>query len=115
MIHLHLYKEALITIITITITNTTIILLMLMSSQVDAYREAGKEEAASRLEEQLSLIHTRFQVARSVMINIPFLSLCHFYHFYQLSSRTFLQELSSKFELFQQPADYDAKLNRIAR
>ena len=35
---------------------------MLMSSQVDAYREAGKEEAASRLEEQLSLIHTRFQV-----------------------------------------------------
>ena len=25
------------------------------------------------------------------------------------------QELSSKFELFQQPADYDAKLNRIAR
>ena len=88
---------------------------MLMSSQVDAYREAGKEEAASRLEEQLSLIHTRFQVARSAMINIPFLSLCHFYHFYQLLSRTFFQELSSKFELFQQPADYDAKLNRIAR
>ena len=74
MIHLHLYKEALITIITITITNTTIILFMLMSSQVDAYREAGKEEAASRLEEQLSLIHTRFQVARSAMINILFLS-----------------------------------------
>ena len=31
--------------------------------QVDAYRDSGKEEAAIRLEEQLSLIHTRFQVA----------------------------------------------------
>ena len=30
--------------------------------QVDAYREAGKEEAAIRLEDQLTLIHTKFQV-----------------------------------------------------
>ena len=40
-----------------------------MSSQVDAYREAGKEEAASRLEEQLSLIHTRFQVAMILFLS----------------------------------------------
>lgn len=33
-----------------------------MDEQVDAYREAGKEEAATRLEDQLTLIHTRFQV-----------------------------------------------------
>ena len=80
---------------------------------MDAYREAGKEEAASRLEEQLSLIHTRFQVAKKHYDQ----HFCHshFYQFYQLLSRTFFQELSSKFELFQQPADYDAKLNRIAR
>ena len=35
---------------------------------MDAYRDSGKEEAAIRLEEQLSLIHTRFQVALSVSI-----------------------------------------------
>jgi hypothetical protein len=33
--------------------------------QVDAYRNAGKEEAAARLEDQLSLIHTKFQVVKS--------------------------------------------------
>ena len=33
--------------------------------KVDAYREAGKEEAASRLDDQLTLIHTRFQVGHS--------------------------------------------------
>ena len=37
-------------------------LLAEMDEQVDAYREAGKEEAATRLEDQLTLIHTRFQV-----------------------------------------------------
>jgi len=31
--------------------------------QVDAYREAGKLEAAARLEDQLHLIHGRFQVS----------------------------------------------------
>jgi hypothetical protein len=30
--------------------------------QVDAYRNVGKEEAAARLEDQLTLIHTKFQV-----------------------------------------------------
>ena len=30
--------------------------------QVDAYREVGKEEAAARLEDQLTLIHSKFQV-----------------------------------------------------
>ena len=52
---------------------------------MDAYREAGKEEAATRLEDQLTLIHTKFQ------------------------------ELSGKFELFQRPADYDGRLGRISR
>ena len=33
-----------------------------MDVQVDSYREAGKEEAAARLEDQLHLIHARFQV-----------------------------------------------------
>ena len=56
-----------------------------MEGQVDAYREAGKEEAAARLEDQLSLIHTKFQ------------------------------ELSGKFELFQRPSDYDGRLGRITR
>ena len=37
-------------------------LLTEMESQVDNYREVGKEEAAARLEDQLSLIHTKFQV-----------------------------------------------------
>ena len=37
-------------------------LLAEMDEQVDAYREAGKEEAATRLEDQLTLIHTKFQV-----------------------------------------------------
>ena len=45
----------------------------------------GKEEAAARLEDQLSLIHTKFQ------------------------------ELSGKFELFQRPSDYDGRLGRITR
>ena len=31
--------------------------------QVDAYRNAGKEEAAARLEDQLTLIHTKCQVS----------------------------------------------------
>ena len=60
-------------------------LLAEMEGQVDAYREAGKEEAAARLEDQLSLIHTKFQ------------------------------ELSGKFELFQRPSDYDGRLGRITR
>ena len=38
--------------------------------QVDAYRDSGKEEAAIRLEEQLSLIHTRFQVALDILFVI---------------------------------------------
>ena len=33
-----------------------------MDEQVGAYRDVGKEEAASRLEDQLQLIHARFQV-----------------------------------------------------
>jgi hypothetical protein len=33
-----------------------------MDLQVDAYRNVGKEEAAARLEDQLTLIHTKFQV-----------------------------------------------------
>ena len=48
-------------------------LLSEMDEQVDAYRESGKLEAAARLEDQLHLIHQRFQ------------------------------ELLMKFELFQQP------------
>ncbi len=62
-------------------------LLAEMDEQVDAYRLAGKHEAASRLEDQLHLIHERFQ------------------------------ELTMKFELFQQqPAvEYEPRLNRISR
>jgi len=60
-------------------------LLAEMEGQVDAYRDAGKEEAATRLEDQLTLIHTKFQ------------------------------ELSGKFEMFQRPADYDGRLGRISR
>ena len=60
-------------------------LLAEMEGQVDNYREDGKEEAAARLEDQLSLIHTKFQ------------------------------ELSGKFELFQRPSDYDGRLGRITR
>ena len=33
----------------------------LLINIVSAYREAGKEEAATRLEDQSSLIHTKFQ------------------------------------------------------
>ena len=40
---------------------------------MDAYRDSGKEEAAIRLEEQLSLIHTRFQVALSILFIISIL------------------------------------------
>ena len=36
-------------------------LLAEMDEQVDAYRAAGKVEAATRLEDQLHLIHERFQ------------------------------------------------------
>lgn len=62
-------------------------LLAEMDEQVDAYRTAGKIEAALRLEDQLQLIHERFQ------------------------------ELSMKFELFQkQPAvEYEPRLARVAR
>ena len=58
-------------------------LLAEMEGQVDTYRDEGKEEAAARLEDQLSLIHCKYQ------------------------------ELSSKFELFQRPSDYDGRLGRI--
>jgi hypothetical protein len=34
----------------------------MLTRQVDAYRNVGKEEAAARLEDQLTLIHTKFQV-----------------------------------------------------
>ena len=60
-------------------------LLAEMEGQVDTYREEGKEEAAARLEDQLSLIHCKYQ------------------------------ELSGKFELFQKPSDYDGRLGRITR
>ena len=62
-------------------------LLAEMDEQVDVYRESGKFEAASRLEDQLHLIHEKFQ------------------------------DLSMKFELFQQqPAvDYEPRLSRVAR
>ncbi len=62
-------------------------LLSEMDEQVDAYRESGKNEAAARLEDQLHLIHQRFQ------------------------------ELLMKFELFQrQPAvDYEPRLARVHR
>ena len=63
-------------------------LLSEMDEQVDAYRESGKLEAAARLEDQLHLIHQRFQ------------------------------ELLMKFELFQQqPAavDYEPRLARVHR
>ena len=63
-------------------------LLAEMDEQVDAYRSAGKHEAAVRLEDQLLLIHQRFQ------------------------------ELSMKFELFQkQPeaVEYEPRLGRVAR
>lgn len=42
-------------------------LLAEMEGQVDVYREAGKEEAAARLEDQLSLIHTKFQVTTDLL------------------------------------------------
>ena len=60
-------------------------LLAEMEGQVDTYREEGKEEAASRLEDQLTLIHTKFQV------------------------------VSGKFELFQRPSDFDGRLGRVSR
>ena len=62
-------------------------LLAEMDEQVDAYRAAGKLEAALRLEDQLHLIHERFQ------------------------------ELSMKFELFQQQpsVEYEPRLARVAR
>ncbi len=63
-------------------------LLFEMDEQVDAYREAGRQEAAARLEDQLLLIHQRFQ------------------------------ELMMKFELFQRPptaADYTPRLARVHR
>ena len=78
-------------------------LLAEMEGQVDVYREAGKEEAAARLEDQLSLIHTKFQVTtEEVRIDLSVL----------IKS---LQEISGKFEEFQQPADYDGRLGRLAR
>ena len=62
-------------------------LLAEMDEQVDVYRENGKHEAAARLEDQLQLIHEKFQ------------------------------DLLMKFELFQQqPAvDYEPRLARVAR
>ena len=63
-------------------------LLAEMDEQVDAYRTAGKQEAAVRLEDQLLLIHQKFQ------------------------------ELAMKFELFQkQPEaiEYEPRLARVAR
>ena len=62
-------------------------LLAEMDEQVDVYRERGKNEAASRLEDQLHLIHEKFQ------------------------------ELVMKFELFQNQgvAEYEARLTRVAR
>ena len=62
-------------------------LLAEMDEQVDVYREHGKNEAASRLEDQLHLIHEKFQ------------------------------DLTMKFELFQQqPAvDFEPRLSRVAR
>lgn len=62
-------------------------LLAEMDEQVDVYRDMEKNEAASRLEEQLHLIHIKFQ------------------------------ELVMKFELFQsQPAvEYEPRLSRVAR
>ena len=58
-----------------------------MDMQVDSYRVEGKIEAASRLEDQLHLIHQRFQ------------------------------ELLMKFELFQQqpPIEYEPRLDRVHR
>ena len=56
-----------------------------MEGQVDTYRAEGKEEAAARLEDQLTLIHTKFQV------------------------------VSGKFELFQRPSDFDGRLGRVTR
>ena len=62
-------------------------LLSEMDEQVEAYRESGKIEAAARLEDQLLLIHNKYQ------------------------------ELLMKFELFQQqPAvEYEPRLSRIHR
>ena len=62
-------------------------LLAEMDEQVDVYRERGKNEAASRLEDQLHLIHEKFQ------------------------------ELVMKFELFQNQGvvEYEARLTRVAR
>ena len=40
-------------------------LLSEMDEQVDAYRDSGKLEAAARLEDQLLLIHEKFQVRTS--------------------------------------------------
>lgn len=36
-----------------------------MDEQVDAYRDSGKQEAAARLEDQLLLIHKKFQVSQA--------------------------------------------------
>ena len=58
-----------------------------MDEQVDAYRNNNKLEAAGRLEDQLLLIHNRFQ------------------------------ELAMKFELFQSqsPDEYESRLDRVDR
>ncbi|CAB4069403.1 unnamed protein product [Lepeophtheirus salmonis] len=58
-----------------------------MDEQVEAYREEGKTEAASRLEDQLNLIHSRFR------------------------------ELAMKFELFQRQSasEYSLVLDRVSR
>ena len=63
------------------------VLLSEMDEQVDAYRDAGKHEAAARLEDQLLLIHQRYQ------------------------------ELVMKFEVFQQQpaAEYEPRLDRVHR
>ena len=62
-------------------------LLAEMDEQVDVYRERGKNEAAARLEDQLHLIHEKFQ------------------------------ELVMKFELFQNQGavEYEPRLARVAR
>ena len=58
-----------------------------MDEQVGAYRDRGQQEAACRLEDQLLLIHERFQ------------------------------ELLMKFELFQQQSavDFEPRLDRVHR
>ena len=44
------------------VLTTQVLWFELNPVQVDTYREEGKEEAAARLEDQLTLIHSKFQV-----------------------------------------------------